>query len=263
MATPKKPSKDKTLHEVYQGFVTVRNLPKDIYFYNAGKMMSGMNRGFGAVSFAYNSPDYKLYESIADHIYMFSGAKTFQQTLEMSRHLIKDGRIATFEEFKEKAGQIFDEYNENWLRSEYETAKDGGRMAEKWLHFERNKKDLPMLTYTTEHDDTVCEICEPLDGITLPVGDPFWSEFYPPLHFNCHCDVQAHDREDDEWDDEDVFMAIQDSNPQGTFRNNVGKTGQIFSDKHPYFQIPKQYRTLAADNFNLPIPKNHGRYSKL
>lgn len=218
--------------------------------------MAGVDAHFPKVKFYYNSPDYKLYESIHDNVYMFSGAKTFQQTMAMSEELVKDGKLVSFEEFEQAAGAIFDQYNENWLRSEYETAKDGARMGSKWLDFQENKKDLPYLTYVTEHDETVCEICAPLDGITLPVDDPFWSSNYPPMHFNCHCDVQAGDNEEEVSGDKEV-SEVEDLHRKATeekFKNNVGKTGQVFSKDHPYFIVPKKYSSFAKTNFNLPIP---------
>lgn len=259
----KKPDKNTTLRKLYEGYISTTNLPKDIYFYNAQKIMSGVNKGFGKITFAYNSPDLKLYESIGDHVYMFSGAKTFQQTWMMSKELIKDGRLATFDEFKISAGKIFDEFNETYLRTEYSTAIDGGRMAEKWLNFERNKKTLPYLIFKTEGDETVCDECTPFDNICLPVNDPFWNEHYPPLHFNCHCDIQSTDDEGEVSEDNEVDTAIEEAPQDKIFANNVGKTGEVFGKDHPYFQVPKEYRKLAEENFNLPIPEKHGRYSSL
>jgi hypothetical protein len=37
------------------------------------------------------------------------------------------------------------------------------------------------------------------------------------------------------------------------FRNNPGKTGEIFTKDHPYFDVPAEYQELARENFGLPI----------
>ena len=267
MAKLKKPNKNATLHKIYHGYITVTNLPKDVYFYNAAKLMKGINKGFGKITFEYNSPDYKLYESIHDNIFMFSGAKTFQETLAMSNELIKDNRLVSFDEFKKSAGQLFDDYNESYLEAEYKTAISGGRMAEKWGEAMRNKKDLPYMKFVTAGDETVCEVCAPLDNICLPSDDDFWDTNYPPLHFRCNCDAQLTDNEDDVSDQSEADVADRESNSgrggDKTFDVNVGKTGMVFSKDHPYFQIPKEYHKLAENNFNLPIPKNTGRYATL
>lgn len=251
-----KPDKDVTLHNVFAGLITIHHLPQNLYFYNADKLMKGVNVSFPKIQFSYNSPDYKLYESIHDNIYLFSGAKTFQQTLAMSDAMIKDGKLVSFEEFRDVAGDLFDQYNVNWLRTEYETAKDSARMADKWLTFEKNRASLPYLTYRTEHDETVCDICGPLDGITLPIDDEFWSFNYPPLHFNCHCDVESVDEDAEVSSDDEVETASVSSQSEqlDQFKNNVGKTGQVFSNNHPYFSVPKEYINLAKENFNLSIP---------
>ena len=259
MAT-KKPNKDALSLNVYNGQVTVYHLPQDVYFYNSERLMSAVNKSFPKVKFKYGSPDYKLYSAIHDNIYMFSGAKTFWQTLDMSNELIKGGNLVPYEDFSVKADAIFDQYNENWLRTEYETAKDAARLASKWVDFERNKKANPYLTYVTEGDETVCEICGPFDGISAPVDDPIWNKIAVPQHFNCHCDIEAHDDPDDVSDKSEIDEAFDTWNgaKELKFKNNVGKTGQVFSNKHPYFTIPKQYRKLAMDNFGLPIPKLNG-----
>lgn len=40
------------------------------------------------------------------------------------------------------------------------------------------------------------------------------------------------------------------------FLQNSGITGMVFNEKHPYFKVPDEYRDLALNNFNLPIPEN-------
>ena len=40
------------------------------------------------------------------------------------------------------------------------------------------------------------------------------------------------------------------------FKNNPGKTGMIFNEHHPYFDVPDEYKYLAKQNFNLTIPEN-------
>lgn len=40
------------------------------------------------------------------------------------------------------------------------------------------------------------------------------------------------------------------------FRENVGKTGKVFKETHPYYDVPSKYSELKARNFDLPIPNN-------
>jgi SPP1 gp7 family putative phage head morphogenesis protein len=38
-------------------------------------------------------------------------------------------------------------------------------------------------------DDRTTPICQPLEGVIRPAGDPFWSTRYPPLHHQCRSGV--------------------------------------------------------------------------
>ena len=66
----------------------------------------------------------------------------------------------------------------------------------------------------------------------LPIDDPFWLEYYPPLNFGCRCDVQQvgannNDLKAKELPDEKEVPPM--------FRNNAGISGQIFTEDHPYY----------------------------
>jgi SPP1 gp7 family putative phage head morphogenesis protein len=266
---PKKPDMDKSLHRVYNGIDTVHSLPTDIYLYNAGTIMNGVDSGFRS-TVEFGSPDYKMYEAIGDNVYIFSAAKTFQQTMAMSNEIVKDGQLRTFAEFKEAAGPIFQDFNENYLHAEYATAITGASSAKKWAKAQREKKTFPYLVWRTSGDETVCPICGPMDGFTAKADSGEWHKAFPPLHFRCNCMVDQVDQEeiDDPDSDEEVstpeevreINAHLQKNVDKTFHGNTGITGQIFSSSHPYFQIPKEYKSLAKDNFNLPIPEGYGRY---
>lgn len=42
---------------------------------------------------------------------------------------------------------------------------------------------------------------------------------------------------------------------QKMFLQNAGITGMVFNEHHPYFDVPAEYKDLALNNFNLPIPE--------
>jgi len=245
----KKPDiKSSTVQGIFAGVITVHNLPQDVYYMNAQKLMSGVHKGWkGSVQLAYNSPNWKLYESISDNIFLFSGAKTFKQTLDMSEALLdEDGKLVPFDKFKEVAGEIFSTFNEDYLESEYYTALDGAREADKWLDYKKN--GVEYLRFLTSNDETVCEICGGYDDTVLPITDSFWDVNYPPLHFRCNCTTQP------EYDAEEETERPEQSDVSPGFRNNIAKTGVIFNKHNGYFQIPAKYKDLARNNFGLPLP---------
>lgn len=119
--------------------------------------------------------------------------------------------------------------------------------------------------YSAVMDDHTCDICAPLDGIILPADDPFWDENMPLNHFECNCVVEQLDEDDveeeggvDNEDEVSEWVSQSQENKNPLFNMNPGKDKAVFKDtgrsKHPYFEVPHQYRELAKDNFNLPIP---------
>lgn len=260
--------KDAVIVGIYEGKIKPKKLPEDLYYATADKLKEGAYKGFGGtlLSFDEETKDWEMLRELRENIYMFSGAKTFQQTLEMSEELIdEEGNVRSFEEFEEIASGIFDKYNEDWLRAEYDTAIGQSRAASKWNDIEKNKDIRPFLQYSAVMDDHTCDICEPLDGLIAEVDDPVWDDIMPLNHFNCNCVVVQLDQDDvDEQggaDDEDevkewVSQSNETKNP--LFNMNPGKDKAIFMDtgrnKHPYFEVPERYRELAKANFNLKIP---------
>ena len=52
----------------------------------------------------------------------------------------------------------------------------------------------------------------------------------------------------------DPVIEVMRTKGQDIFVNNVGKTGEIFTKEHPYFDVASEYKDLAKQNFNLPLP---------
>jgi SPP1 gp7 family putative phage head morphogenesis protein len=259
---------EKIIVGIYNGLFTVEDLPKELYLSTANLLKEGIYEGYGGTltDFVLDSPDYELLAELRENIYMFSAAKTFTQTLEMSDKLIgKDGYTKSFKDFKLEAGEIFETYDKNYLRTEYDTAIGQARAANKWQQVQSNKKDLPYLMYSAVMDSHTCEICSPLDKIVARVDDPFWDSNMPLNHFHCECVVISMDEDmaseqgvsgEDEIKEKSTFSQI---NKNPLFNMNPGKDKVIFQDtgrnKHPYFDVSKQYRELAKNNFNLEIPE--------
>lgn len=260
---------------IYAGRYKPTQLPEGVYKAIANKLNSGVKKGL-KLQFKFDERDAKLASELQENIYMFSAAKTFNQTLEMSDALIdEDGNRRNFEDFKTEATKIYEKYNGSdldgpemggWLKTEYDTAIGQARMADKWNEIEKNKKDFPMLMYKTTEGEEVCDICEPLDGIILSADDPFWNENYPENHFHCNCTVIQMDEDtaadnggvdDPEEVKQWVSQSQEKKNPM--FNMNSGKDRVIFKDtgqaKHGYFDVPKEYKDFAKRNFDLPIPK--------
>jgi len=188
------------------------------------------------------------------NVFVFSGFKTHAELKEVSSKLLNpDGSIKSWNDFRKEILAINKEYNENYLRAEYNHAVASAQMAAKWQEFERDKDSI-LLEYRTAKDGKVRPEHRKLDGVTLPVDDPFWKKYCPPLDWNCRCTVVAIPKIGS---DEQVPALPSPENPlisdsaraisigeaatakpkQQIFRNNPGQDLEIFPRKHPY--LPK------------------------
>lgn len=260
MAKKKPPfeyDEDALIKALIEGRISTKVLPQNLYFKIAEYLKEGMYEGWeGNLTSTMYASDKLLLRELRTNIYQFSAAKTYQQVREMSAVLGKGKNIATFKEAKESAKIIFKTYNETYLRTEYDTAIGQAQNARKWAEFERDAPNFDLLEYDAVLDLNTSEICRPLDGIRLPINDPFWNTHSPLNHFNCRCllrkvsDVLPTKKSD-------VAKAVKQTDPlmQDTFKMNPGKDGYIFSKKHPYFQVAPKDKGQLKMNFGLPIPE--------
>lgn len=238
---------------IENGSITLEKLPVDYYEAVTDYLLKGLYKGFGATLENVSAKDYELLKELTTNTYTFGAAKTFQQTKEISSLLVdENGEVRSSREFNKLARETYDNWNNNWGKTEYNTAIAQGDMAVKWNSIENQKDVMPMLRYSAIGD--ACSICAPLDGITAKVEDPIWDKIYPTNHFNCLCVVLQEDEftSPTSGNAEIVNDVTDRMNPM--FTNNVGKTGEIFTKDHPYYDVSKEYREYAKANFNLPIP---------
>lgn len=218
------------INRVYGGVVSKTALPMDLYENILERIDGALVEGFGGIGDTIDAME--VFNNFGENIKKFSFAKTFQQVNDMGNFILdKDGNQILFSEFKKKAAEIFDIYNNNWLETEFNTAKSIAESARQWVDIQANKDILPLLKYSTVGDGRVRASHRTLDGVIRPVDDPFWLEHYPPNDFNCRCIVE----QIEEGDITELEGAnIEKINP--LFKNNPAVTGEVFSQKdHPYF----------------------------
>ena len=117
--------------------------------------------------------------------YIFSGIKAFHQLNEAFPSMIdNNGNKKPFEQFLNEVQNINQTYNVNYLHAEYNFVQASATMAAKWEKFTEDG-DRYLLQYRTQKDDRVRPEHAALDGVTLPMSDPFWESYYPPNGWNC------------------------------------------------------------------------------
>ena len=170
--------------------------------------------------------------------YIFSGMKTFHELNEAFPSLLdENGDRKPFEKFLKDVRSIDDTYNGNYLRAEYNFVHASAAMAGKWEQFQQDG-DRYYLQYRTQHDDKVRPEHAALDGVTLPITDPFWESYYPPNGWNCRCTVaQVRKSKYPATSHEEAMdrgREALESDTHDIFRFNSGKQQKSVPDYNPY-----------------------------
>lgn len=193
--------------------------------------------------------------------YVFSGLKTFHELNEAFPSLLdENGNRKTFERFLNDVRKIDETYNSNYLRAEFNFVQASAEMAAKWERFMQDG-DRYYLQYRTAGDAKVRPTHAEMAGITLPVSDPFWEEFYPPNGWGCRCSVVQVRKSKYPATDHEEAMARGESalelDKKGMFRFNAGMEQKTMPDYNPY--TIKRCKDCDMNNGNMKlvfVPEN-------
>lgn len=196
--------------------------------------------------------------------YIFSGMKAFHELNEAFPSLLdENGDRKPFERFLNDVRKIDKTYNSNYLRAEYNFVQASAEMAGKWESFLRDG-DRYYLQYRTAGDGRVRPEHAALHGVTLPMTDSFWEEFYPPNGWNCRCTVVQVRKSRYPATPHDEAMALGEQalqrDKKGMFRFNPGREEKAVPDYNPYTIGRCRDCDIAKGKFNLAkkvfIPDN-------
>lgn len=241
--------------DIFNGKVTPDDLPVDLYGATGELLVDGVVEGlnnYQKLGLGY-VPDQVFFNALSDNAFKFAGAKTFQQTRDMSDALVdENGNQRTWNKFRKEVDKINNQYNKNWLKAEYNNATGGSQMASQWQDIEEDADIFPYLQYKTAGDKRVRQDHRPLNDVIRPIKDSFWKTFYPPNGWNCRCDViklteEAAGKVTD-------LSKIKEPEMPDEFKINMGEKRVIYSPEHPYFIISDQYKP-AVDALVIPKPR--------
>ena len=209
----------------------------------------------------------EMSDTMREHLrrsnWMFSSLKTFHELNEAFPSLIdEEGNKKPFERFLNDVRKIDNTYNRNYLRAEYNFAGAAAWMAERWEEAAKDDEEI-YLQYRTAHDGKVRPEHAELHGITLPMSDRFWEEYFPPNGWNCRCSVEKVLRFKSTPTPHEEAMkraekVFKDSDKKGMFKFNPGKEQRTFPAYNPY--TISKCRTCDKNNLSLAkgdsVPQN-------
>lgn len=163
---------------------------------------------------------------------------TYAEMLASKLH-DEEGNLRSFQEWKKETASIQSHFNENWLRTEYNTAILRAEQAADWRQFEKDKDIMPNLKWMPTSSATPREEHAVFwkQGLTLPVDDKFWDEHHPGDLWNCKCWLQQTDGPSTT--KKEMPAKKEMPTPAKGLKSNPGKKAEMYDDSHPYYPDPK------------------------
>lgn len=128
------------------------------------------------------------------------------------------------------ARPLIGKYNDQWLRTEYNTAILRARSAVQYRDALRTKALYPSLEYLESDSVEKREEHLALVGTIRPIEDPWWDTHTPPLAWNCKCRIRTTDKPVTPIPEETAK-----DKPAPGLSGNPGRSGSVFDLKsHPY-----------------------------
>ncbi|NJM14027.1 MAG: hypothetical protein HC896_00340 [Bacteroidales bacterium] len=175
------------------------------------------------------TPDKAMANKFKFNNALFSAYKSANQTQTL-KLLKAAGKANTFAEYKKQAAGIVNDYNNQWLKTEYASAKARARSAKNWQTAVNNADLYPNIEYLPSIAADPREDHKQYYHVVRPINDPFWDSHLPPISWRCQC----------QWKTTDAPAKQAPTNlpqPQPGLDSNPGKTGAIFSQTHNYFDF--------------------------
>ena len=188
-----------------------------------------------AAGSGYQDPDGEtgFKRQIRSNTEVFAAFKAHRMGRDMASRLLDDnGQVKTFREFRKDTEDIVDHHVNAWLRTEYDTAVKRAHRAAEMRQFADEADVFPNIEWLPSTAVHRREAHIPFYHHIWPVNDPFWDAHKPGDEWGCQCGW----RSTDEPVTDNRGLEDPDAAPVSPgLGGNPAKTGQLFSDDHPYF----------------------------
>ena len=259
------------IEAIYEGMDDPDRILDSMYYPTAKTLMDAYAEGYEKPLFEpdWTIKDTELLNRVQNNIFSFSTVKSYAEANEL-RDSVYDkltGRMRSRNDFRRVCHKIDARYNGRYLDTERNMVVIAETQGSRWVDFENSADTHPYLEYVTARDSRVREKHRTLDGIILPIEDPFWQQYYPPNDWNCRCRVQKrtereYDRMKKRLEGDDARWKLDNTEARKKagacvkkeFRHNAG-TSYIFSkDDHPYYKAnaaAKAEQMIATKHYGL------------
>lgn len=198
-----------------------------------------------------NVDDKDFIRQFRENTAVFAAFKNHQQTeLFVAALLDEDGNPRSYREFRKECLKIGEKFNEQYLRTEYNTAVRAARIAANLKKYEKTAHLFPNLEYIESRASDQRDSHLEYVGTILPIGHEAWAWLMPPSDWNCFCSVYPSKKEPTA-----VPVKPADFNP--IFANNPAQTAEFVNTREtPYYKhtdeklregVEKEAKSYLAD----------------
>ena len=164
---------------------------------------------------------------------VFAAFKTHRMGRDMAAQLLDaEGNVKPFQQFRSDVEPIASHHVDSWLRTEYDTAIKRAHRAAEMRQFIAEADVLPNLEWLPSTAVNPRESHMPFYHHIWPIDDPFWEDNKPGDEWGCQCGWAATAEEPT---DNEGLGGQRAARPSPGLGGNPARTGQVFSDDHPYF----------------------------
>lgn len=199
---------------------------------NNTPLQKGIDKTFSSAGVEFGKRNKVFIEQFKHNTSIFAAFKSHKQGEELARMMLdENGKQRTFSQFRKAVKPIIGEYNQRYLKTEYDTFVRSARMAANWKKFEERKHIFPNLEFMQSRARDKRPEHLKWVGIILPMDHPWWATHTPPISWGCQCWIRQ-TRAAVKYPD--GLFEEPDDTPE-VFQNNPGVTAEpIAIDKHPY-----------------------------
>lgn len=162
----------------------------DLFETTFNKLNEAVSKGFGETKIGGSNFDYV--NSLRENIAEFSAFKTHKQQTELLKHITDEkGNVRSFTEFRKAVTPILQNYNVNWLQTEYSTTLLRAQTARVMRDAVENKDIFPCLEWMPSTSVNPRSKHRAYYGKVFKVGDPFLATNSPGSLYGCKCSLQS------------------------------------------------------------------------
>ena len=238
---------DRIIKDIFRKKLKVGDIDQELLEEIASTLWADTQKGYGLnlIDIDLDSTDYRVLAALQENIYTFAAFQVHHNITGLTELLLDPtGKIRPENEFIAEALKLNKNYNQTWLKTNRKTVISSGQSTSAWQRWQEEKEVLPNVKFQTIGDKRTRKEHSKLEGVIISIDDVLLNIYMTPLDHNCRC----------EWVQTNEELKTPKELPKVpiTFQNNPGKTGEIFTEDHPFFQgikdgKKKEYKKIVKD----------------